>query len=180
MLQVSEAQVEAHVTGLRRLLAAGSIGKRRAFLTAWVRRIEVHGTDLRIVYSFPWFPEGGEAANEPMGGGGGGVVALDAQREKRGRSPRTPKAEPGVTQVLPMVVNGSPLLSLDKLAAPRVNGWSGCRCGWSQSECEGRGGRARARVSPERGHGGGGSSWKTASTRAGPRWLGPRESAGRR
>ena len=112
VLQVGEAQVEAHVAGLRALLASGSIGKRRAFLTAWVRRIEVHGTDLRIVYSFPWFPEGGEAANEPMGGGGGEVIPLDAERKKRGQSPRTTQAEPGINQVLPMVSNGSPVQSL--------------------------------------------------------------------
>jgi hypothetical protein len=61
-----------------------------------VRRIEVHGTDLRIVYTFPWFPEGGEAANEPMDGSDGGVVTLAAEREKRGRSPRTTKQNLGV------------------------------------------------------------------------------------
>jgi DNA invertase Pin-like site-specific DNA recombinase len=105
VLRVGEAEVEAHVAGLRSLLASGSVGKRRAFLTAWVRRIEVHGTDLKIVYTFPWFPEGGEAANEPMDG----VVRLDTEHGKRGRSPRTTQAEPSECRVLPMVSNGSPV-----------------------------------------------------------------------
>jgi site-specific DNA recombinase len=108
VLQVGEAQVQAQVAGLRALLASGSVGKRRAFLTAWVRRIEVHGTDLKIVYSFPWFPEGGEAANEPMSGGGGGVTPLEAAGGRRGRSARTTQAEPSECRVLPMIVNGSP------------------------------------------------------------------------
>ena len=107
VLQVGKAEVEAQVAGLRALLASGSVGKRRAFLTAWVRRIEVHGTDLRIVYSFPWFPEGDEAANEPMSGGGGGVTPIEAAGGRRGRSPRTTQAEPSECRVLPMIVNGS-------------------------------------------------------------------------
>ncbi len=104
VLQLGEAEVEAQVVGLRGLLASGSVGKRRAFLTAWVKRIEVHGTDLKIVYTFPWFPEGGEAANGAPGGsssGGGGGVS-------DGRGPRTTQAEPSECRVLPMVVNGSP------------------------------------------------------------------------
>ncbi len=102
-----------------------------------------------------------------------------------GRNPPSPlrcvARTPLLTRSLSSALIGSPLLSLDKLEAPPVNGWSGCRCGWSQSDRgEGRGGRARARVSRERGHGGGGSSSKTVSTRAGRPWLGPRGSAGQR
>jgi DNA invertase Pin-like site-specific DNA recombinase len=106
VLQVGEAEVEAHVAGLRALLASGSVGKRRAFLTAWVRRIEVHGTDLKIVYSFPWLPEGGEAANDPMEPG---VVSIECGRRKGKGGPRTTQAEPSECRVLPMVVNGSPV-----------------------------------------------------------------------
>ena len=83
-------------------------------LLLWMRRIEVHGTDLRIVYSFPWFPEGDEAANEPMSGGGGGVTPLDAAGGRRGRSPRTTQAEPSECRVLPMIVNGSPEQVIDR------------------------------------------------------------------
>ncbi len=93
----------AQLAGFRELLTSGSIGKRRAFLNAWVRRIEVHGTDLKIVYSFPWFPDGQAAAGEPQGGD---VVSLALERDDR--KARTTQAEPGMHQVLPMVSNGSP------------------------------------------------------------------------
>ncbi len=102
-LQVTPAEVEAQVAGLRALLASGSVGKRRAFLTAWIRRIEVHGTDLKIVYTFPWFPEGSPAANDVMEPG---VVSIERGRRGKG-GPRTTQAEPSGCRVLPMVVNGS-------------------------------------------------------------------------
>ncbi len=108
-LQADPATVAAQVEGLRSLLAKGTVGQRRAFLRAWVKKIEVHGRELRIVYSFPWLPEGEPvAANEEPGG----VVLLDEERAARGA--RTPKAEPSECRVLPLVVNGSAWRSSDE------------------------------------------------------------------
>ncbi len=106
-LTVTQADVKAHVADLRALLMSGSVGKRRAFLTSWIQRIEVHGTDLKIIYTFPWLPGGQPAANEAHGIG---VVSIERGRsEKKGRAgARTPKTEPSECRVLPMVSNGSP------------------------------------------------------------------------
>ena len=57
-LRVTRAQVEAVFARLRALLMSGSVGKRRAVLSAWVKRIEVDGTELKIGCTFPWCPDG--------------------------------------------------------------------------------------------------------------------------
>ncbi len=103
-LVVDEEAIAAYVSGMRDLLDRGSVDQRRAFLHAWIKRIDVDGDRLTIRYTFPHIPgvpDDDGPSDGPGGGGGGG--------HRRHRDPRTTKAEPRSPKVLPMVKVGSPV-----------------------------------------------------------------------
>jgi hypothetical protein len=58
-LVIDQATIRAHVIEMRRLLDHGSVAARRAFLRAWVKRIEVRERTLSIEYTFPAWPPNG-------------------------------------------------------------------------------------------------------------------------
>ena len=104
-LLVGEGTIVAYVEGMRDLLARGNVDQRRAFLRAWIRRIDVDGDRLTIHYTFPHIPgtpgdnsagDGRDPGSNGNNGGGNGKA-------------RTTKAEPRWSPtVLPMVNVGSP------------------------------------------------------------------------
>jgi len=93
---VDESTIAVYVEGLRDLLDRGTVAERRAFLRAWIKRIEARGKELTVVYSFPQWPgtDGGGSGSKGNGGANGG--------------PRTKKAEPRSPEVLRMGKFGSP------------------------------------------------------------------------
>jgi len=103
-LLVGEDNIVAYVEGMRDLLARGNVDQRRAFLRAWIRRIDADGDRLTIHYTFPHIPgtpgdnSAGDGRNPGSNGSSGGG---------NGRA-RTKKAEPRWSPtVLPMVNVGS-------------------------------------------------------------------------
>ena len=84
-LLFEDAAVRAHVAEMRRLLDHGSVAARRAFLRAWIKRIEVRERTLTIEYTFPV---------SPFGSGGEFDVKVDeaevgkGPRKKKGSDPR--------------------------------------------------------------------------------------------
>ena len=87
-IQFDDDAVRAHVGEMRRLLDHGSVNARRAFLRAWIKRIEVRERTLTIEYTFPVSPFGtggefnerldeaevGRAPRKKGAGGSGGPV----------------------------------------------------------------------------------------------------------
>ena len=72
-----DAAVRAHVAEMRRLLDHGSVAARRAFLRAWIKRIDVRERTLTIEYTFPVSPFGG-----------GGEFTEKVDQAEVGKAPR--------------------------------------------------------------------------------------------
>ena len=96
---IDESIITAYLAGLHDLLERGSVAERRAFLRGWIRRIEVRGRELTIVYAFPRWP--GDRGPAGSGGRGG-----DGRK-----GPRSGGTVPG----------GGAVLSMDKCGSPPVN-----------------------------------------------------------
>jgi len=111
-LLVGEDTIVAYVEGMRDLLARGNVDQRRAFLRAWIRRIDADGDRLTIHYTFPHIP--GTPGDNPAGdgrnpGSGGRNPGSGGNSGGGNGRARTKKAEPRWSPtVLPMVNVGSP------------------------------------------------------------------------
>ena len=90
-----------YVEGMRDLLARGNLDQRRAFLRAWIKRIDVDGPKLTIHYTFPHMP-GGPGSDVPGPGGGTGNAGGGTAKQRR------PPVSGGPASVLSMVSNGDP------------------------------------------------------------------------
>ena len=99
-LGIDAQTVVAYVDGMRDLLARGSLDQRRAFLRAWIRRIDVDAPDLAIHYTFPHMPGG--PGGDLLGDGGSGQGAGEAGPT------RVPAASGAPAPVLPLFQGGDP------------------------------------------------------------------------
>ncbi len=117
---VDETTIELYVHALHRLLERGSLDARKAFLRAWIQRIEARGYQLTIRYTLPPLPTGGahgledvaEAQVLPMAAGAEGACLQELPDGIE--APEVRKAERCSGQVLPFVRNGSPTPSTRK------------------------------------------------------------------
>ena len=131
---IGEDKIRQHVAEMRRLLDHGSVAARRAFLRAWIKRIDVKERTLSIEYVFPAGSHGGgdlttiggdaEVGQAPRkkGGGtaGGKGGAVNAPS-----SPSTGRTGPGVGSVLSTGQDGSPSRTLGTHRAGVVGRSSG-------------------------------------------------------
>ena len=118
---VEESTIANYVEGLRDLLDRGTVAERRAFLRAWIKRIEARGKELTVVYSFPRWPGTDGGSGKGSGGKGGGGA---------NGGPRTKKAEPRSPEVLPMDKNGSPIRAPYKPSSRTGRRLSDCKRGF--------------------------------------------------
>jgi len=99
-LGVDSQTVAVYVDGMRDLLARGSLDQRRAFLRAWIKRIDVDAPKLTIHYTFPRMPGGPGNGFFGAGGSSGGVGEADRTR--------VPSMSGAPAPVLPLFQNGDP------------------------------------------------------------------------
>ncbi len=111
-LVVDEATIRAHVLEMRRLLDHGSVAARRAFLRAWIKRIEVRERTLTIEYTFPaWPPSGG---GEELSTRAGDVEVGKAPRKGAGNAKgRSVNAPSGLSSVRTLP-RGAGVLSMEQ------------------------------------------------------------------
>ena len=115
-LGIDAETIAAYVEGMRDLLARGSLDQRRAFLRAWIKRIDVDGPKLTIHYTFPHMPGGpggdllGTGGDEGAGGpGSGGAWSARATRASAGVLSLVKNGEPAGTRTRDQRIK-SPLL----------------------------------------------------------------------
>jgi len=80
------ATIERYVERLREVLATGTPNAQRAFLRAWITRIEAEGMKLTVSFTLP----------TELGGSGAGGSGTGGTRRQNSRS----------SEVLPQVANG--------------------------------------------------------------------------
>ena len=113
---IGEARIRRHVEEMRQLLDHGSVAARRAFLRAWIKRIDVKERTLTIEYVFPAGHHGGgdlttDGGDAEVGQAprkkGGGTAGGKGGSVNTGTSPSTGRTGPGSGSVLATGQDGS-------------------------------------------------------------------------